>query len=70
MNQNSPLWNALADWVRILLTLPDPVPDQLVQVNDVVLLTAISSLAARLSPEAGAELREALPAVQARMKAA
>ena len=49
---NSPLWAVLADWIKIILTLPDPPPEQLVGVNDVAILTAISALTARLSPAA------------------
>jgi hypothetical protein len=67
---NSPLWAVLADWVRIILTLPDPPPDQLVQLNDVAILTAISALTEKLTPEAGAELRKALPAASARLRVA
>jgi hypothetical protein len=67
---NSPLWAILADWVKILLTLPDPPPEQLVQLNDVAILTAVSALTERLSPEVGNELRRALPAIQARLKTA
>src|SRR5271155_3160001 len=58
---NSPLWAVLADWVKVILTLPDPPPDPLLQINDVALVTVISALTARLSPEVGAELRRALP---------
>jgi len=64
----SPLWAVLADWVKIILTLPDPPPEQLAQLNDVAILTAISGLAARLSPAVGTELRKALPQIQARLK--
>jgi len=64
------LWSLLADWIKILLTLPDPPPEELQPVNDVMIVTAISALTARLSPEVGAELRKALPAAQARLKAA
>jgi hypothetical protein len=67
---NSPLWAVLADWVKILLTLPDPPPEQLVQLNDIAILTAVSALTERLSPEVGNDLRKALPAIQARLKAA
>ena len=67
---NSPLWAVLADWIKIILTLPDPPPDPLQQLNDVAILTAISALTERLSPEVGAELRKALPSVTARLKAA
>jgi hypothetical protein len=67
---NSPLWAVLADWVKVILTLPDPPPDQLVQLNDVAILTAVSALTERLSPEVGSELRKALPSVKARLKAA
>jgi len=67
---NSPLYAVLADWIKIILTLPDPPPEQLVGLNDVAILTAISALTARLSPEAGAELRKVLPQVNARLKAA
>jgi hypothetical protein len=67
---NSPLWAVLADWVKILLTLPDPPPEQLVQLNDVAILTAVSALTERLSPAVGNDLRKALPAIQARLKSA
>jgi hypothetical protein len=67
---NSPLWAVLADWVKVLLTLPDPPPEQLVQLNDVAILTAVSALTERLSPEVGNDLRKALPSIQARLKAA
>jgi len=70
IDQHSPLWAVLADWVKILLTLPDPPPDALRQANEVVVLTAISALSQRLSPELGSELRKAVPALAARMKAA
>jgi hypothetical protein len=70
IDQHSPLWAVLADWVKILLTLPDPPPDALRQANEVVVLTAISALSQRLSPELGSELRKAVPALVARMKAA
>jgi hypothetical protein len=66
---NSPLWALLADWIRIILTLPDPPPDALAQLNDVAILTAISALTERLSPEVGSDLRKALPAIQARLRA-
>jgi len=68
IDQTSPLWAVLADWVKILLTLPDPPPDPLAQLNDVAVFTAISALTARLSPAAGTELRKVLPQVQARLK--
>ena len=64
----SPLWAVLADWIRIILTLPDPPPDPLVQLNDVAILTAISVLTERLSPSVGTELRKALPQIQALTK--
>ncbi|MGO8789939.1 MAG: hypothetical protein ACLQVL_21490 [Terriglobia bacterium] len=67
---NSPLWAVLADWIKIILTLPDPAPDPLVGLNDVAILTAISALTARLSPPASTELRTVLPKIQARLKAA
>jgi len=70
IDQHSPLWAVLADWVKILLTLPDPPPNALRQANEVVVLTAISALSQRLSPELGSELRKAVPALAARMKAA
>jgi len=63
---NSPLWNVLADWIKIILTLPDPPPEGLAQLNDVAIITAISALTARLSPEIGNELRKALPAIRTR----
>lgn len=67
---NSPLWAVLADWVKILLTLPDPPPIELRPVNEAVVLTAISALSQRLSPELGSELRKAVPALAAKMKTA
>jgi hypothetical protein len=70
IDQNSPLWAVLADWVKIILTLPDPPPEQLVQLNDVAIVTAITALTERLSGEAGAELRAALPQVRARLRIA
>jgi hypothetical protein len=70
IDQHSPLWAVLADWVKILLTLPDPPPDALRQANEVVVLTAISALSQRLSPELGSELRKVVPALAARMKTA
>ena len=66
----SPLWAVLADWIKIILTLPDPPPEALAQLNDVAILTAISALSERLSPEVGTELRKSLPALRARMKTA
>ena len=70
IDQHSPLWAVLADWVKILLTLPDPPPEALRQVNEAVILAAISGLSQRLSPELGNELRKAVPALAARMKTA
>ena len=67
---NSPFWPHLADWVRILLTLPDPAPEVLRPVNDLVILTAISVLTQRLSPELGTELRKAVPTLASQLKAA
>ena len=67
---NSPLWAVLADGIKIILTLPDPPPDQLTQLNDIANLTAVSALTEKLSPEVGNELRKAVPAIQARLKAA
>jgi len=49
IDQTSPLWGVLADWVKIILTLPDPPPDPLVPLNDVAILTAISVLTGQLS---------------------
>jgi hypothetical protein len=70
IDEHSPLWAVLADWIKILLTLPDPPPEQLVQLNDVAIVTAISALTERLSVRAGTELREALPQVKARLRSA
>jgi len=67
---NSPLWAVLADWIKVILTLPDPPPEPLVQLNDVAILTAVSALTERLSPEVGTELRKVLPSATARLKAA
>jgi hypothetical protein len=66
----SPLWAVLADWIKIILTLPDPPPEGLAQLNDVAILTAISALSERLSPSVGTDLRKALPQLQARLKSA
>lgn len=70
IDQSSPLWAVLADWVKIILTLPDPPPDPLVPLNDVAILTVISVLAGQLSAAAGTELRTVQPQIQARLKAA
>ena len=70
IDQSSPLWAVLADWVKILLTLPDPPPEQLVQLSDVAILTAVSALTERLSPGVGNELRNVLTPIKARLKAA
>lgn len=70
IDQSSPLWSVLADWIRIILTLPDPPPESLAQLNDVAILSAISALAGRLSPEVGTDLRKALPQMQAHVKTA
>ena len=70
IDQSSPLWAVLADWVKIILTLPDPPPEQLSQLNDVAILSAITALTSRLSANAGTELRKVLPQVQARIKTA
>lgn len=67
---NSPLWAVLADWIKVLLTLPDPAPESLARLNDVAILTAISALTDRLSPEIGEELRQSLPSLTARLTAA
>jgi hypothetical protein len=67
---NSPLFNVLADWIKILLTLPDPPPEVLRQLNDVAVLTAVSLLSERLSGEVGTELRKAVPQLAAQVKAA
>ncbi len=69
-DQTSPLWAALADWVKVILTLPDPPPESLTQLTDVAILTAISALTERLSPEVGNELRKALPPIQKHFQAA
>lgn len=70
IDQHSPLWAVLADWVKILLTLPDPPPESLARLTDVAILTTVSVLTERLSEEAGTELRKALPQIQARIRAA
>lgn len=67
---NSPLWAVLADWIKVILTLPDPAPESLARLNDVAILTAISALTDRLSPEIGDELRRSLPSITARLTAA
>jgi hypothetical protein len=69
IDQTSPLWAVLADWVKIILTLPDPPPDPLAQLNDVAILTVISVLTGQLSQAAGTELRAVLPQIQARLRA-
>jgi hypothetical protein len=63
IDQSSPLWAVLADWVKVILTLPDPPPDSLAQLNDVAIMTTISALTDRLSPNAGIELRKAMPSI-------
>jgi len=70
IDSNSELWSHLADWVKLILLRPDPPPEQFTQLNDVVIMTAITALAERLSPEVGTELRRALPAIQAGLRAA
>jgi len=70
IDQHSPLWAVLADWIKIILTLPDPPPEQLVQLTDVAIITAVSALTERLSPAVGAELRKALPQARARVLSA
>ncbi|MGH9358261.1 MAG: hypothetical protein ACRD1O_03695 [Terriglobia bacterium] len=70
IDQHSPLWAVLAEWVKVLLTLPDPPPESLARLTDVAILTAVSALTQRLSAEAGTELRKALPQIQARIKTA
>jgi hypothetical protein len=55
---------------RSILMLPDPPPEALRQVNDLVILTAISGLSQRLSPELGNELSKAVPSITARLKTA
>jgi hypothetical protein len=39
-----------------------------VQLNDLAILTVVSGLTERLSPEVGKELRKALPAIRARLR--
>jgi hypothetical protein len=70
IDQNSPLWAVLSDAVKIILTLPDPPPESLVQFTDAAILTAVSVLTERLSPGVGTELRKALPQVRARVQGA
>ena len=60
IDETSPLFALLADWIKVLLTLPDPPPEQLTTVSEVVVLTAISILSQRLSDEAGGQLRSAV----------
>ncbi|HEY6292667.1 MAG TPA: hypothetical protein VI455_14050 [Terriglobia bacterium] len=62
IDENSPLWALLADWVKLLLIRPDPPPDQLVGVSEMVILTTISALSQRLSEETGSQLRGAVNA--------
>jgi hypothetical protein len=70
IDQSSPFWAVLADWIKILLTLPDPSPEQLTTLTDVAILTAVSVLTERLSDQAGTELRKIVPQLQARINAA
>ncbi len=70
IEMNSPLWSVLADWIKILLTLPDPPPEQLGFISDVVAITAINGLAERLSPQFRNEVREALLPVTRKAMAA
>jgi hypothetical protein len=65
IDTTSPLWAVLADHVKILLTLPDPPPEQLVAFSEVAILTTISVLSQRLSEEVGSQIRSAVaPAMQ------
>jgi hypothetical protein len=43
IDHSSPLWT-VADWVKILLTLPDPAPEPLVRLSHVATLTTIAVL--------------------------
>jgi hypothetical protein len=61
--ENSPYWAVVAEWVRIILTLPDPPPEQVGYANDVVITTAIAALTARLSPQVGSAMRKSLAPV-------
>ena len=71
IDTTSPLWGVLADWVKLLLTLPDPPPEQLVAVSEVAILTTISVLSQRLSGEVGSQIRSAVaPAMQQAVRSA
>lgn len=49
----------------MLLTLPDPVPEQLATLSEVSILTTMSVLSERLSSEAGSQIRAVVaPALQ------
>jgi hypothetical protein len=63
IDQTSPLWSVLADWLKVVLTLPDPPPDSLAQLNDVAIMTAISVLTERLSPNAAPGLQKVMPSI-------
>lgn len=56
-------WGVIAEWVNLVLTLPDPPPAPLTYANDAVMVTAISVLASSLSAEVGDQVREALAPV-------
>lgn len=59
-DDSATFWRVLADWVNVILTLPDPPPLELSYANDVVIVSAIAALTARLSPEVGDSVRAVL----------
>jgi|HubBroStandDraft_5_1064220.scaffolds.fasta_scaffold1587617_1 hypothetical protein len=67
---NPQLLALLSDTIRIIFTLPDPPPEPFKQLNDVAILTVITALTERLSPEIAADLRKTLPAAKERLRAA
>ena len=70
IDESSPYWSILADWLRVLLTLPDPPPEALTQFNDVAIFTAINALSGRLSPQVGKQVSISLAQVRSQLKIA
>jgi hypothetical protein len=60
INETSPYWSLLSEQIKVLLTLPDPPPDELRQVYEVAALTAISALSQHISQESGNQVRAAV----------
>jgi hypothetical protein len=60
IDETSPYWSLLSEQIRVLLTLPDPPPDELRQVYEVAALTAISALSQHISQDAGNQVRSAV----------